>query len=334
MAADRVWYELVERARWAPSPHNTQPWRIAVISEDEAELHVPVDRLLPVEDPDGRFMTAGMGLFLEALDVAAAARGRALEWECFYPDLGAGASESSLFARLALPPRTRPSSFPADLLERRRTSRLPYDGRPAPESALEVLSAEAAELGHWAAFTSESDLVDWVVSLNADTVFYDLAEDDRRREIGAWTHPDDDAAGVRGDGFSPSCVGFHPALVRTFFDAPWLFRPPLVRAVARRLYLRSMRGTATVGWIKGPWRTPPEWLAAGRMLLRFWLAATAHGLYLQPFGSVITNPKAHARLAERLEVEEGDRELWLLLRIGYSAEPPRSARRSAGEIVA
>ena len=61
---------------------------------------------------------------------------------------------------------------------------LPYDGRPVDEHALAELSAIAAEFGHQASFTSDPALVDWVLSLNADTVFYDLDEDDRREEIG------------------------------------------------------------------------------------------------------------------------------------------------------
>ena len=155
---------------------------------------------------------------------------------------------------------------------------------------LAELSAIAAELGHKASFTSDPALVDWVLSLNADTVFYDLDEDDRREEIGRWTHPSERTAQARGDGFSPRGLGFPAPLVRLFFHRHGVFRPGPVRALARRLYLRSMRGTTTVGWIAGPWSTPAECLAAGRMLLRFWLALTAHGLYLQPFGSVITSP--------------------------------------------
>jgi hypothetical protein len=69
------------------------------------------------------------------------------------------------------------------------------------------------------------------------------------------------------------------------------------------------------------------------MLLRFWLELTRHGLYLQPFGSVITNPTAHARLAERLTVDEADRQVWLLLRLGYCPAPPRSLRRPLAEVL-
>jgi hypothetical protein len=67
------------------------------------------------------------------------------------------------------------------------------------------------------------------------------------------------------------------------------------------------------------------------MLLRFWLAATARGLVLQPFGSVITNPTAHAQLDERI-TQTGD-PVWLLLRLGYSAEPPQSARLPVAELL-
>ena len=46
-----------------------------------------------------------------------------------------------------------------------------------------VLSWGPLIFGH-----ADPETVDWVVGLNADTLFYDLDEDDRRTEIGAWTH--------------------------------------------------------------------------------------------------------------------------------------------------
>jgi hypothetical protein len=186
-----------------------------------------------------------------------------------------------LVARLRLGRRQEPARFPADLLRRRRTSRRPYDGRPVDERMLAELSAIAAAVGHRASFSSDPVLVDWVLSLNADTLFADIDEDDRREEIGRWTHPSGRTARARGDGFSPRSLGFPAALLRLFLHRHRLFRPRPVRALVRRLYLRTMRGTATVGWIAGPWTTPADHLDAGRMLLRLWLALTARGLHLQ-----------------------------------------------------
>jgi len=49
---------------------------------------------------------------------------------------------------------------------------------------------------------------------------------------------------------------------------------------------------------------------------------------------VITNARSHRRMAERLsESEEGHREVWLLLRLGYSAEPPRSKRLEVSDLL-
>ena len=106
-----------------------------------------------------------------------------------------------------------------------------------------------------------------------------------------------------------------------------------MRAAARRFFLWKTRGTSTVGWLAGPWRTPEDRFEAGRMLLRLWLELTRHGLYMQPFGSVVTNPRSHALMAERLNVDESQRRGLAPAPVGYCAPPPAAcgapARRSS-----
>src|SRR5215218_5359359 len=235
------WREILDDARWAPSPHNTQPWLVRLLSPEAAELYATRERLLPVEDPEGRFETAAQGIFLEALDVAAGKLGLTVETEPLFPSLGADADERPLVARLRLGPLEEPARFAAQLLHRRRTSRLPYDGRPVDQQALAELSAIAAELGHQARFTSDPALVDWVVSLNADTVFYDLVEDNRREEIARWTHLSERTAQAQGDGFSPHGLGFPAPLVRLYFHRHGVFRPGLVRARPEALSAQHAR---------------------------------------------------------------------------------------------
>lgn len=327
------WVKLVEQASSAPSPHNTQPWRLRVVSEKEADLIVPIERTLPWTDRDGAFMTCSIGIFVEALDLAAAADGLALEAECFFPDLGAGAAVSAVFARLRLAPRTDQPAYAVDLLARRQTARGAYDGRPAAADALTAAEAVARGGGHELRFTSEREVVDWTVGLNADTVFFDLDDDKIRKEIGIWVHRSNADARRTRDGFSPSCLGFPAPLVNLFFFHHRLFASQAVRAAARRFFLWKTRGTSTVGWLAGPWRTPEDRFEAGRMLLRLWLELTRHGLYVQPFGSVVTNPRSHALMAERFSVDETGGEVWLLLRVGYCSPPPRSLRRPVAEIV-
>ena len=80
------------------------------------KLYAPRERLLPVEDPEGRFETAAQGIFLEALDVAAGKLGLTVEAEPLFPSLGADADERPLVARLRLGPREEPARFAAQLL--------------------------------------------------------------------------------------------------------------------------------------------------------------------------------------------------------------------------
>lgn len=330
---DELWREVLDDARWAPSPHNTQPWRLRVIAEREAELLYDPDRLLPDTDADGRFMTTTLGIFVEAIVVAAAARGHDLAVGYDGRALDPRASGPALFATLRLVPYPRDEPFGRELLLERRTSRLPYDGRPLDEDLLEELRELASRYGHGFSWSSESGLVRRTVALNEETLFSDMSDPVIRNEIGRWLRFSAGEAARRRDGFAPAALGFPGGLLRLFFRAHGLLELPVVRGVARRLYRRTMRGTRTIGWLSGPFDAPAECFAAGRMLLRFWLTLTREGAQLHPFGSVITNAVAYARLQELVGTpSEGT--LWLVARLGYSAEPPRSSRLEVGELLA
>src|SRR3954452_11372851 len=54
---------IVELATRAPSVHNTQPWRFALVG-GAIELRPDYSRRLPVMDPDGRLLTISCGAAL------------------------------------------------------------------------------------------------------------------------------------------------------------------------------------------------------------------------------------------------------------------------------
>jgi len=65
--------------------------------------------------------------------------------------------------------------------------------------------------------------------------------------------------------------------------------------------------------------------------MRLWLTTTRSGVQIHPFGSVITNATANARLQERIGADDGT--LWLVMRLGHSVEPPRSHRQETRELL-
>ena len=325
--AARRWQELLDDARWAPSPHNIQPWRLSRLSDESAAVMCPPDRLLPDTDPAALFTAVGLGCFVESLAVAAAGRGLALAATSTGAAPGGGEAVVSLHLTSGAADQLDPG-----LLRLRRTSRLSYDGRPVPKSHLDELGEIAAGYGHEWHVTSDSQLVDWVLHLNRETLFLDMADPRARDEVGRWLRFSATEAARRRDGFSPAQLGFPGWLLRLFFTRHRLLELPVLRQAAHALYGRTMRGTRTVAWLRGPFATVEDGLLAGRLLMRLWLTMTRSGIVLHPFGSIITNATANARLQER--ITSGDGTLWLIMRLGYSKEPPRSLRLETNELFA
>ena len=99
-----------------------------------------------------------------------------------------------------------------------------------------------------------------------------------------------------------------------------------------KMLVKGMHGTRTVAWWSGPFSQPEHWIQAGVVLARSWLELTRRGVQMHPFGSIITNPSAHARLLDKLGTDGGADPLWLLVRVGQSDAPPRSYRLDASSI--
>jgi nitroreductase len=104
-----VWRTLLETARYAPSPHNVQPWRLRVLSDDTADLLIEKHRTLPNEDLTGSFIILSMGLFIEALSIVAENNSFKLTFQLhkspsdFTPEhIAETAGELLPFARLSL----------------------------------------------------------------------------------------------------------------------------------------------------------------------------------------------------------------------------------------
>ena len=304
------------------------------MDDREAELRYVPDRLLPDTDPSGVFGVCGLGIFVEHLAIAARAEQLDLEVDYDGAPLDPHAVGSQPLARLRLVEQPTDEPLSRELLLERRTSRLPYDGSPVAPEVLGELERIAAEHDHRFAFSNDPAMVEWVVGLNSDTMFYDMENPVARREVGRWIRYSGREARRRRDGFSPDALGFPGWLLWLFVHARLLFELPGVKQLIRRLYLRTMRGVRTVGWLTGPFSTPAEAFRAGRMLARIWLTLTANGIYLHPFGSVITNPRANARLTERIGVDPAHGTPWLLVRLGRSRQPPRSLRLETEALLA
>lgn len=136
-----TWYAAV--ARWAPSKHNTQPWRF-VVRDDALEIWADPSRMLPASDPLHRELVLSCGAAVHLACVAARALG-------FRPDVALlPAGNGLLLARLveAGPwPTSGEDRHLLTLAASRRTDRGPLDAGGLPPATPFLLQSAAEREG-------------------------------------------------------------------------------------------------------------------------------------------------------------------------------------------
>jgi hypothetical protein len=334
-----MWHTLAEYARWAPSPHNTQPTRLHVVDAERAELHFVSQRGLPVGDPVGRFTHLTFGIFAETLRVAAHARGFELEITYTGEPLYGDDRPMRKVADLRLcNVGVRIDDLDPDLILRRRTNRRPYNNRPMPAHVVNELCSEARRYGHTFATSSDAAAIQSIKELNRDSLYHDLAHPDFRSELSSWLRYSEHEARMTGDGLSAGAMALPGWLLKGVMRFHRLFTAPVASQATQHVYMQTMTGIPTVAWIQGDFVDADDWTSAGHLMMRLWLILTRHGVDWQPYGSIITNDAARRSMTEKFGMVEGDggRDMvWLLVRMGYSDhEPVRSRRLDVAEVLA
>jgi hypothetical protein len=327
------WKELVEYARWCPTVHNLQPHKLKVISSTEAQLYYDPSRLLPVGDPDSVFATVALGIFIEHLSVAASFYGKRIEIKEVFKPVDIKTNDLTLFATLKLVGLPIKEDLSRDLILKRRTSRLHYDGNPLKQITLDKIKTEGKKYGHEFYTSSDKELIDLIIEINQETLFYDLNSKAEREELDRLFRYTKQQAETKRDGLWARCMGFPGRLVKSVFRHHQKWEKGMRKKMLASYYSSSFKGTSTICWITGAFDNTAHWLDAGRMLARMWLTFTAEGAYIHPLGSLITNVAAYKKINEKLETDGSEGKLWFLFRAGYSHEPARSYRLNTDEIL-
>ncbi len=201
-----------------------------------------------------------------------------------------------------------------------------------PDSVLAAAAAEAARGGYILKFEDDPGTVEEIIGINQRTLFYDLENPHVRREIQGYLRYSEREAARKADGLSARCLALPGPVMRLVMGNYSTWRTPGLGHALRSVYLRSMRGVTQVAELKGPFSGERDYTRAGRTFFRVWLEFTKHDVYLHPFGSVITNPRAHRELVSLVNEREDEDMAWLLFRLGYSRRPPESHRLPLTEL--
>ncbi|MFD5650544.1 Acg family FMN-binding oxidoreductase [Streptomyces sp. NPDC127039] len=304
---------LLSAAVAAPSMHNTQPWRFGLDPDTRSiEVRAERGRQLPLADPRQRAQHLSAGAAVFNLRVAAAYLG----WDTGVRLLPA-ADDSALLASVQLTvPATADLVSPLrdlyEAVERRHTSRMPFTGRPVPDTIVtEMISSARAEGAHLE--VPDIPGTRRLLRLTQAAEARNASHPGRRAETRTWiTAPGADIPyGIPITALGPrDASGRIP--VRDFtgpMPAPQL---PALR----------FERHAQVALLWTAYDRREDWLRAGQALQRTLLTATVHGVRTSMLHQAMEWPDLRTAMA-------GSRRRCrpqLLIRFGYGPDGGRTPR--------
>jgi nitroreductase len=316
---------VLEAARLAPSPHNTQPWRMAVTGTRDIRLDWDRARVLSVADSEGATMCYALGCAIEAMTRVAHV--------AFDPQGDGSPQDPGWHAGTLRVGSLKDDSAQAETLIRRRgTTRTSYPTERIPRDVLQDLQREAAEQDAVLCVLESPQELSRFAELTQSAAATLLADDAYLMELLRWTRltPDEESASL--DGLTPQTLALDAKSARLMRI---LRSRPQLRAAGRRLGLPRVMATQLSGTIPHSGALlllarrvadTQDRIAGGRAMMAVWLAATRAELAVQPAYSVLGVPTTQAATVELFEAPP-ETEVISILRIGRATDaPPRSRR--------
>lgn len=348
-------HRILDLACWAPSGDNTQPWRFEIISDEHILVHGFDTRDHVVYDLDGHASQLAVGALLETITIAATGEGRQahISRRPDTPD-----DHLLIDVHFELDASLAPDPLIPSILKR-VVQRRPMTTRSlthAQKTALEGMLPDGYRV-HWyegltqrwrlakfmfdnakvrltipEAYAVHKSVIEWGAQFSKDKI------PDQAVGVGLLT--------VRFMRWAMASWGRVEFLNRWFLgDLPPRIQLDLLPGLACAAHF-AIFAPAVLDSVD-------DYLVAGRIMQRFWLASSSQGLYLQPeMTSVIftryhrhgqrftQKAKAHALMvnlnSRLIEIigEQDPETLFFIGRIGFGPPPQaRSTRQSLDRLV-
>jgi hypothetical protein len=343
----RAWSEAGRDAdlrRWilsyavlAPHSHNLQSWLVDLSRPDHIELRCDLTRLLPETDPFSRQIMMSQGTFIELLDIAARERGQRAEITLFPEGVFAqDKPDSRPVARIRL---VADPALPKDPLfaqiTRRHTNRNAYElARPVPAEAWQAMADavrphplrfgwagtdQPAVLAQHRAIAAEA----WRIELQTPRTFLESLKVMR---IGAA-----EVAQYR-DGLTlldPMVVWLSRL---GLFDRNAAPKPDSF-AISGQIkdFGAKLDSTPAFLWIASAGNDRVTQVNAGRAYARVQLAATAHGVVMQPLQQALQEypevARPYADIHRQVQASPPAQTVQMWARVGFAAPVGPAPRR-------
>lgn len=309
---------------YAPSVHNSQPWRFA-IRGDYLEVFADRTRALHVIDPTGRELHISCGAAIYCARVALRSLGKQVHVSLLPHD-----SEPDHLATIGITGEQPPTDAEMALMNAlpiRHTQRDRFEPSPLPETLIADFQDGAAAEGAWLRpiGADHGEIPTAVLLAHADDV--EVADSAYRRELAAWSRSNQDVEGIprRAIPAEPTEERASNYRLRDFAVDKTAPHPKSSSAgppTAERPFV-VLLGTSG--------DAPRSWLCAGQALCWLLLRATVVGVAASPMTQVLEVAWTRARLIAELDLIGHPQ---MLLRMGYNTTAPTTHRRRLDDVLA
>ena len=305
-------------AGYAPSIHNSQPWRWQVGGE-VLDLYAVHRRQLAITDPDGRLAVLSCGAALHHARTALSAEGLEVDITRL-PDL----AQPNWLARITLAGHAPVSPDAVRLVQTiriRHTDRRPVTGKPVEPRELEAIADSIRAEGTRLHVLPRGQVIELAAAVSY-AQRTEAADQAWQAELAYWT------GGTRpaGTGIPDAAIPDQPP--QTTVPGRDFGHPGTLPVSAEH------DATATFAILYGEENGPLDWLRAGEALSVAWLTATELGISVLPLSATVEVPTTRLTLRRLLA---GLGEPYLVLRLGRAdpdhAGPAHTPRLPAEQTI-
>ncbi|MDF2179891.1 hypothetical protein P2G88_16685 [Aliiglaciecola sp. CAU 1673] len=305
---------MLRLASYAPSSHNTQPWRFGV-KDSTIYLFADDSRALPINDPQDRELMISCGCALMNLRLTAASLGFDAKIQLFPDDLKPELVASVLISETSFSPVQE--GMLASYMDKRRTHRKPFKEETIPSLVRQDIEKAANWEGIYLVWLDNGSHKHQIAELvqRGDEIQWNNPA--WRHELAAWIH-----AKQQGDGLAVSRL-----------------LAPLAKMAVRFLNMGKGIGAKDKQLVEGAplllllcsqGDSREDWLCTGQALQRLLQQGCQHGLQ----SAYSNQPIQIAALRQELSELLGEAHPQILLRMGYPAqELPASSRRHLDDLL-
>jgi len=289
---------ILEVARYAPSVHNTQPWLVKLNSPSTLQITLNEQHKLQDGDPTGRQTTISLGIFVEAIAIAAS-------------NVGFELASTELNDRGTLlhfkEANVQNNSQLINLLRTRCTDRSIYSEALIDNNISQKLEAVRESHGVSAKVVTNKKIIDTIADLTSKGIGVALSSPGFRRELSSyltlpWSRK------RRGIAIRSLYI---PLLLE--LCEPLLMRLGIGLKAESTLEKRRWESASGVVILLADGDMPKYWFEVGRTYLQVSLAIEAEGLSQATSAAIVEASNYHEDIEDKLGTNQ---RILALIRIG------------------